>query len=199
GARALVLHPRTPRRPPEREPGPGADPLPPGGRGSATRDFVSGRVGGRACRVGDTPERRAAAGGAGAADFTDTGARSPRRAATERRDGGGALRPCGVDGRLASLGDSVERRVQVGARLEALAGPVAGSVVLDLGCGRQALWTRAYVARGARVVGIELDPARCREAASALTAAPPAGSGVVLGIVRGDGEHIPLATGTARF
>src|SRR5262249_19009988 len=82
-------------------------------------------------------------------------------------------------GRVPSLGDSVERRVEFVAGLEALAGPVAGRRVLDLGCGRQALWTRAYVARGARVVAAELDGARCREAVARLADTPR-----VLGVLR---------------
>ena len=100
---------------------------------------------------------------------------------------------------MASLGDSVERREKFVARLEALAGPVRGVRVLDLGCGRQALWTRAYVARGARVVALELDPARCREAVRRLAENPPRGAGSVLGIVRGDGEYLPLGDGAVDF
>ena len=101
--------------------------------------------------------------------------------------------------RVASLGDSVERRVEFVTRLEALAGAVAGRVVLDLGCGRHALWTRAYVARGARVVAVELDPVRTREARARLAAEPPAGAGTVLGVLRGDGQHLPLADGVVAF
>ena len=59
---------------------------------------------------------------------------------------------------MAAVGDSVERRVEFVARVEELTGRLAARAVLDLGCGRQALWSRAYAARGARVVGIELDP-----------------------------------------
>jgi ubiquinone/menaquinone biosynthesis C-methylase UbiE len=94
---------------------------------------------------------------------------------------------------VPALGDSIERRIEFIARLEALTGPVGGRAVLDLGCGRQALWSRAYAARGARVVAVELDAARCREAVARLAAAPPAGPGRVLGVVRGDGERLPLA------
>lgn len=100
---------------------------------------------------------------------------------------------------MASLGDSIERRVAFVERLEELAGRAAGRVVLDLGCGRQALWTRAYARRGAHVVGVELDPARCRAARGTLAADPPAGPGRVLGVVRGDGERLPLATGSVAF
>ncbi|HLY36857.1 MAG TPA: class I SAM-dependent methyltransferase [Candidatus Binatia bacterium] len=100
---------------------------------------------------------------------------------------------------MASLGDSVERRIDFVTDVETLAGPVRGRTVLDLGCGRHALWTRAYVARGARVVAVELDPARCREAQERLASAPPAGDGRVLGIARGDGERLPLASATADF
>jgi ubiquinone/menaquinone biosynthesis C-methylase UbiE len=96
---------------------------------------------------------------------------------------------------MASLGDSVERRVAFVTRLEALVGPLAGRRVLDLGCGRHALWTRAYAARGADVLAIELDPARCAEAVGRLAAAPPS-AGRVLGVVRGDGERLPLPAET---
>ena len=100
---------------------------------------------------------------------------------------------------MAALGDSVERRIEFVRRLEALAGPLAGRRVLDLGCGRQALWTRAYVACGATVVAVELDPVRCREAIGRLAAEPPAGAGRVVGLVRGDGEHLPLGDGRVDF
>lgn len=99
---------------------------------------------------------------------------------------------------MASLGDSVERRLEFVARLEAVAGRVDGRVVLDLGCGRQALWTRAYAMRGAHVVALELDPARCREAIARLTETPPP-AGRVLGVLRGDGEHLPIETGSVAF
>lgn len=98
---------------------------------------------------------------------------------------------------MPALGDSIERRVAFVSRLEVLAGPVSGRVVLDLGCGREALWTRAYAARGAQVVALELDRARCREAAARLAASRPAG--VVLGILCGNGEHIPLAASSVAF
>jgi len=100
---------------------------------------------------------------------------------------------------VASLGDSVERRVDFVVGVESITGPMRGRVVLDLGCGRQALWSRAYVARGARVVAVELDPARCREALERLAAAPPAGDGRVLGLVRGDGERLPVRDGRVDF
>jgi cyclopropane fatty-acyl-phospholipid synthase-like methyltransferase len=75
---------------------------------------------------------------------------------------------------MPSLGDSVERRVAFVTRVEALVGPLAGRRVLDLGCGRHALWSRAYAARGASVVALELDPARCAEAVGRLATAPAA-------------------------
>jgi ubiquinone/menaquinone biosynthesis C-methylase UbiE len=100
---------------------------------------------------------------------------------------------------VASLGQSVESRLAFIARLERIAGPVAGRLVLDLGCGRQALWTRAYAMRGARVVGLELAAERCREAVARLAESPPAGTGRVLGILRGNGEHLPLASRTVDF
>lgn len=100
---------------------------------------------------------------------------------------------------MASLGESVERRLEFVARLEALAGRVEGRIVLDLGCGRQALWTRAYAMHGARVVALELDPTRCREAVGRLAGTPPGGAGRVVGVLRGDGERLPLATGSVAF
>lgn len=103
-----------------------------------------------------------------------------------------ALRGC-----VASQGQSVAKRVDFVVALETLAGSLAGRVVLDLGCGRAALWTRAYVARGARVVALELDAARVRDSHAQLAATPPAGPGRVLGVVRADGERIPLADATA--
>ena len=99
---------------------------------------------------------------------------------------------------MASLGDSVERRVAFVTRLEGLVGALTGRRVLDLGCGRHALWTRAYTARGADVVAVELDPARCAEAIGRLATAPPSG-GRVLGVVRGDGERLPLPAETVAF
>src|SRR5207248_10928593 len=83
--------------------------------------------------------------------------------------------------------------------METLAGPVRARSVLDLGCGRHALWTRAYVARGARVVAVELDRDRCAEAMARLASAPPCGDGRVLGIVRGNGERLPLASACVDF
>jgi ubiquinone/menaquinone biosynthesis C-methylase UbiE len=100
---------------------------------------------------------------------------------------------------VPSLGDSIERRIEFVAGLEALTGALDGAAVLDLGCGRHALWTRAYVARGARVVAVELQAARCREALDRLRAEPPRGPGRVLGLLRGNGEHLPLASGSVRF
>lgn len=100
---------------------------------------------------------------------------------------------------MPSLGDSLERRIDFVGRLEALAGPVRARVVLDLGCGRHALWSRAYAARGAHVVAVELAPERCREAVARLAAAPPAPPGRVLGVLRGDGEHLPLAPASVTF
>jgi ubiquinone/menaquinone biosynthesis C-methylase UbiE len=99
---------------------------------------------------------------------------------------------------VPALGDSVERRLEFIARLEAVAGRVSGRVVLDLGCGRQALWTRAYARRGAHVVALELDPARCREAVGRLAGAALA-EGRVLGVVRADGERLPLETSSVAF
>ena len=100
---------------------------------------------------------------------------------------------------MASLGDSVERRIEFIAELEPLAAAVGGQVVVDLGCGREALWTRAYAARSARVVAVEIDPVRCREAAGRLANAAASTGGQVLGVVRADGEHLPLATASAMF
>jgi ubiquinone/menaquinone biosynthesis C-methylase UbiE len=100
---------------------------------------------------------------------------------------------------VPSLGDSIERRIEFVAGLEALTGALGGATVLDLGCGRQALWTRAYAARGARVVAVELQAVRCREALDRLRAEPPRGAGSVLGVLRGNGEHLPLASGSVRF
>lgn len=97
---------------------------------------------------------------------------------------------------MASQGQSVAKRVDFVATLETLAGSLAGRVVLDLGCGREALWTRAYVACGAHVVALELDADRVRESRAHLAATPPAGSGRVLGVLRGDGERLPLADAT---
>jgi ubiquinone/menaquinone biosynthesis C-methylase UbiE len=100
---------------------------------------------------------------------------------------------------VASVGESIESRVQFIRRLEVIASPVAGRLVLDLGCGRQALWTRAYAMRGARVVALELDAERCREAVARLRETPPAGAGRVVGVVRGDGEQLPLDAGSVVF
>jgi SAM-dependent methyltransferase len=100
---------------------------------------------------------------------------------------------------VGSLGDSIERRVGFVARMEAVTGAVGGRRVLDLGCGRHALWSRAYAQCGARVVGVELDPLRCREARARLAAEPAAGPGAVLAVVRGDGERLPLRSGAVDF
>jgi ubiquinone/menaquinone biosynthesis C-methylase UbiE len=100
---------------------------------------------------------------------------------------------------VPALGDSIERRVEFVARLEALTGRLGGRTVLDLGCGRQALWTRAYAARGARVLAVELDPARCAHAVARLAAAPPPGTGRVLAVVRADGERLPVTDATVDF
>ena len=100
---------------------------------------------------------------------------------------------------MASLGDSIERRVEFIDRLEPLAGGLRDRLVLDLGCGRHALWSRAYAARGARVLAVELDAVRCREAVGRLAAAPPGGTGRVLAVVRGDGERLPVATAAVDF
>ena len=100
---------------------------------------------------------------------------------------------------MASLGESVENRIAFVQRLEALVGPLAGRTVLDLGCGRHAYWTRAYVGRGATVIAMDLDPLRCREAHQRLAAEPPRGDGRVVGVARANGQHLPLASGTAAF
>jgi ubiquinone/menaquinone biosynthesis C-methylase UbiE len=100
---------------------------------------------------------------------------------------------------VASLGDSIERRMEFIVRLEGLTGPLVGRAVLDLGCGRHALWSRAYARRGARVVGVELDPGRCREAVATIAAAGERGPGGVLGVVRGDGERLPLTSASVAF
>ena len=99
----------------------------------------------------------------------------------------------------ATRRDPVARRVDFVTRMEALAGPLAGRRVLDVGCGREALWTRAYVARGAHVVAIDLDAVRCREARARIAAEPAAGGGRVIGVLRGDGERLPLASSTVAF
>jgi len=96
-------------------------------------------------------------------------------------------------------GRSVEGRVEFIAELEALVGPLAGHVVLDLGCGREGLWTRAYAARGARVIALERDHARCDAVRVHLAAALLPGAGCLLGVVRADGERLPLATASVRF
>jgi SAM-dependent methyltransferase len=61
------------------------------------------------------------------------------------------------------------------------------------------LWSRAYVRRGARVVGIELDLARCRDARAVLAADEEHDGGFILGIVRGDGTRLPLASASVHF
>jgi len=100
---------------------------------------------------------------------------------------------------VGSLGGSVESRVQFIERLEGLVGALAGHIVIDLGCGREGLWTRAYAARGARVIAVERDPERCGAVGARLAAPLLAGSGRVLGVVRADGEWLPVATRSVRF
>jgi len=100
---------------------------------------------------------------------------------------------------MASLGDSLERRLAFIDEIEAFAGPMDNRLVLDLGCGRHALWTRAYAARGAEVVAIELDEARCRAAQARLAEAASQGTGRVLGIIRADGERLPLRSRAVGF
>jgi ubiquinone/menaquinone biosynthesis C-methylase UbiE len=84
------------------------------------------------------------------------------------------------------------------AGLEPLVGSLRGRPVLDLGCGRRALWTRAYLGRGARVVALELDLERCVEARRRL-AGVDGGAGEAIGVVRGDGERLPLDDGAFAF
>lgn len=100
---------------------------------------------------------------------------------------------------MASPSDPIERRIAFVGGLEDLIGSMADRVVLDLGCGGDALWTRAYAARGARVLALEIDAARCREARERLAAARLVGAGAVLGVTRGDGEHLPFATESFSF
>src|SRR5437764_8992746 len=100
---------------------------------------------------------------------------------------------------MASLGDSIERRIEFIDRLQPLTGTLRDALVLDLGCGRHALWSRAYAGRGARVLAIEIDPVRCREAVGRLAAALASGSGRVLAVTRGDGERLPVATAAVDF
>jgi ubiquinone/menaquinone biosynthesis C-methylase UbiE len=99
----------------------------------------------------------------------------------------------------ATRRDPVARRVDFITQIEALTGPLAGRRVLDLGCGRQAFWTRAYVARGADVIAVDLDPTRCREAGTRVAGDPPGGGGHVSGVVCGDGERLPLASNAVAF
>lgn len=68
-------------------------------------------------------------------------------------------------------------------------GEVAGREVLDLGCGDGALAIRLAGA-GARVVGLDPDPAMLRAARDSAAAA-----GVPLGLVRGRIEALPLPSG----
>ncbi len=100
---------------------------------------------------------------------------------------------------MRSHGTSVDRRVAFIERLAPLAGRLDARRVLDIGCGRQALWTRAYVQSGAEVVAVEIDAGRCREAAARLHESPPAGGGRVLGVVCADGERLPLDSGSVSF
>jgi ubiquinone/menaquinone biosynthesis C-methylase UbiE len=99
----------------------------------------------------------------------------------------------------ATRRDPVARRIDFITRLEALTGPLADRRVLDLGCGRQAFWTRAYVARGADVIAVDLDPTRCREASTSIAGDPPGGGGHVTGVVCGDGERLPFASSAVAF
>lgn len=100
---------------------------------------------------------------------------------------------------MASLGESVENRIAFVRRIEDLVGPMAGRAVLDLGCGRHAYWTRAYVARGAVVVATDLDPVRCREARGRLSSEPPHGDGRVVGVTRSNGQYLPLRAQSVAF
>ncbi len=101
--------------------------------------------------------------------------------------------------------EPITRRIDFIIRMEERIGSVAGRGVLDLGCGRDALWTRAYTERGARVTALEIDPTRAREAAGRLAAAPaaprsgPRASGRALGVIRGDGERLPFAASSFAF
>lgn len=99
--------------------------------------------------------------------------------------------------------ERVARRIEFVTRVEARTGSVAGRSVLDLGCGRDALWTRAYTARGARVVALEIDAERAHEAAARLAAAGSDGAtrprGGALGVIRGDGERLPFAAASFAF
>src|SRR5262245_6411381 len=100
--------------------------------------------------------------------------------------------------------DPIARRIEFVARMEARIGSLAGRNVLDLGCGREALWTRAYVARGARVLALEIDPGRCRDAVTRLREVRPdadaaSTGGRVLTVVRGDGERLPFPAASFAF
>jgi ubiquinone/menaquinone biosynthesis C-methylase UbiE len=100
---------------------------------------------------------------------------------------------------VRSHGESVERRVAFIDTLVPLVGRLVGRRVLDIGCGRDALWTRAYLAAGAEVIAVELEPARCREALTRLAASPPDGPGRLRGLVCANGERLPLAPGSVDF
>lgn len=97
------------------------------------------------------------------------------------------------------MGSSVASRERFIARIEAIAGPVAGRLVVDLGCGAEALWTRAYAARGATVLAVDLDHQRCRAALEGLRAAGFGPPGRIVGVVRGDGGCLPLAEASVGF
>jgi SAM-dependent methyltransferase len=73
------------------------------------------------------------------------------------------------------------------ARLQAL-GEVAGSRVLELGCGA-GQWSRSLAAEGARVVGVDLSEAQLAAAAAAMGAAR-------CRLVQGAAEQLPFAPGS---
>ncbi len=100
---------------------------------------------------------------------------------------------------MHSHGTSIERRVDFLDGLVPLVGRLDGRRVLDIGCGADALWTRAYLAAGAEVIAVELDPARCRDARRRLAGASPAGHGRMVGVLCADGERLPLAPGSIDF
>jgi SAM-dependent methyltransferase len=73
----------------------------------------------------------------------------------------------------------------VSADLDRTRGPLAGQVVIDLGCGRGS-YTRAFAAKGARTVAVEIETGHL-----VLEGAPPPGA------VRADARRLPLADGSA--